>query len=109
MLQITAIGFLGNDATVTEKPEQSVINFSIAHTRKWKNAKGEPQEKTTWIQCNYWVKKTDIVNYLKKGTMVVVQGEPSTYYYIGKDDRPQTVLQCNCETVQLLSSKNEGK
>jgi hypothetical protein len=37
MLQIQAIGYLGKDAIISNKNGKSVINFSIAHTEKFKN------------------------------------------------------------------------
>lgn len=102
MLQMTAIGYIGKAATVSEKPEISVINFSVGINKKFKDAKGNTQEKATWVACSYWVKSTALAQYLKPGTLVMIQGEPSNYFYHDKQGQPKVVLQCNCYTVQLL-------
>lgn len=76
MIKLQVIGHLGKDALVNLANGKSVINFSVAHTEKYKNAQGQPQEKTTWVECAYWTDRTAIAPYLKKGTQVYVEGQP---------------------------------
>ena len=44
------IGHLGRDPEMRYTPSGvPVTSFSVATTRKWTNANGEQQEKTTWL------------------------------------------------------------
>ena len=68
MIRISVIGRLGQDATVNNVNGKTVINFSMAYSEKFKNQQGEDVDKTTWVSCAYWTDKTNVSNYLKKGT-----------------------------------------
>ena len=72
MIKTQVIGHLGKDAVVTSVLGKTVINFSVAHTEKFKDASGAVKEKTTWVDCSNWTDKTAIAPYLKKGTQVYV-------------------------------------
>ena len=66
MIRISVIGRLGQDATVNNVNEKTVINFSMAYSEKFKNQQGQDVDKTTWVSCAYWTDKTNVANYLKK-------------------------------------------
>ena len=70
MLKISLIGRLGQDAMVNTVNGKTVINFSVAHSEKFKNQQGEDVDKTTWVSCAYWTDKSNVSNYLKKGTLI---------------------------------------
>lgn len=109
MLKLEAIGHLGKDAEQKTLPSgKTVINFSIAHTDRWKDNQGQQQEKTTWIECAYWTEKTKIMEYLKKGKQVYVEGTPEvrTWESNGKSGAGITV---RIREIQLLGVGGEGK
>ena len=54
MLKLQLIGNLGQDAVVNNVGGKNVINFSVAHTEKYKNSEGTEVSKTTWVSCAYW-------------------------------------------------------
>lgn len=99
------IGRIGKDATVTSVNGRSVINFSLAHSEKYKDASGVQQEKTIWVECSYWVDRTGIAAYLKKGTMVYVEGQPEVKTYTRQDRSTGASLSVRVFSVQLLGSK----
>lgn len=70
------IGHLGRDAEVNMHGSEVVINFSVAHTDKYKDDRGTPIQKATWVSCSWWTDKQAIVQYLKKGQMVWIEGFP---------------------------------
>ena len=107
MIKLTAIGHLGKDATLKEVGGQNVINFSVAHSEKYKNSQGEAVEKTTWIDCSYWTSKTGISPYLKKGTQVYVEGTPEVRLWETKDGKQGASLGLRVYSVQLLSGNGE--
>lgn len=103
MLRLQLIGHLGQDATVNTVNGKSVINFNIADSEKYKNSEGVEVEKTTWVSCAYWTDKLNVSNYLKKGTLVFVEGKPDVKTY-QKDNQIIPQLTLRISYLQLLSS-----
>lgn len=98
------IGHLGKDATVNNFSGKSVINFSICHTEKYKNAQGEQMEKSTWVECAKWGDKTAVAQYLKKGGQVYVEGTPELNLFTRADGSAGASLKLSVLSLQLLSS-----
>jgi single-strand DNA-binding protein len=109
MLKIQLIGRLGQDSIVNDVNGKKVVNFSVAHTEKYKNNQGGEVNKTTWVSCAYWTDKLNIANYLKKGTSVYVEGKPEVKTYTDKNSGnilPQ--LSMRVSSIQLLASQNSN-
>jgi single-strand DNA-binding protein len=106
MIKLQIIGNLGKDATTNNVNGKNVINFSVAHTEKFKDNTGAQREKTIWVECSYWTDKTGIVPYLKKGQQVYVEGTPEvrTYESNGKSGASLTA---RVISVQLLGGKSQ--
>jgi len=102
---MTAIGHLGKDAEIKQYGTESVINFSIAHSDKWMD-NGIKKERTTWVSCSWWVEKTTIAQYLRKGTQVYVEGIPEAKVWKKKEGDPQPFLNIRVFSLQLLGSAN---
>jgi single-strand DNA-binding protein len=100
------IGNLGADATVRQLDGSTrcAISFNVAVTEKWKNQRGEQQEKTSWVACTLWreADKTGIAQYLRKGQMVLVEGQPSARPYVTKENYPAASLDVTVQDVQLI-------
>ena len=109
MLKLIAIGHLGKDCITNTVNGKSVINFSIAHTEKFKDAQGSQKEKTTWVECAYWTDRTAVAPYLKKGTQVYVEGTPEVRTYPKNDGTTGTSLSLRVMTVQLLGGRTDGQ
>ena len=108
MLQTEAIGYLGQDATVQSTNGKTVINFSIAHSEKWKDQQGVLHEKTTWLNCSMW-ERPNLAPHLKKGTQVWVSGTPSVSAYASKaDGKPMADLRLTVNRLELLGAKKEN-
>lgn len=108
MLKAFVIGHLGKDATVNQVNGKAVINFSVAHSEKFKDAAGQAQTRTTWVECSYWTDRTAIAPYLLKGTQVFVEGQPNVDTYKNRDQVTMAAFRLRVEKVQLLGSKNES-
>lgn len=100
------IGHLGKDAQVSIVNGKTVVNFSAAHTEKFKDAQGVQKDKTTWVDCSWWTEKSSIAMYMKKGTLVYVEGQPNVRSYTNQNGQQGAVLVLRVSNVQLLSSKN---
>jgi len=108
MLKLLAIGHLGKDATVNSVNGRNVINFTVAHSEKYKDAQGAQIDKTTWVDCAYWTDKTAIAPYLKKGTQVYAEGVPDIRTYTTQDGRNGATLVLRVQNIQLMGAKNEN-
>jgi single-strand DNA-binding protein len=109
MIKLQIIGNLGKDALVNNVNGKNVINFTVAHTEKYKDAQGNQKDKTTWVDCAYWTDRTAVAPYLKKGTQVFVEGQPDVRSYTTQDGRNGASLVLRVASVQLLGGKsNDG-
>lgn len=108
MIKMQVIGRLGKDCTVNTVNGKNVMNFTVAHSEKYKDSQGNLQEKTTWVDCAYWNDRTAVAQYLTKGTQVFVEGQPEARSFQRNDGTPGASLSLRVREVQLLGSKNEG-
>lgn len=106
MIKLQVIGNLGKDAVVNNVNGKNVINFTVAHTERYKDAQGIQKDRTTWVDCAYWTDRTAIAPYLKKGTQVFVEGNPDVRSYTTQDGRNGATLTLRVVSVQLLGQKN---
>jgi len=108
MIKLQIVGNLGKDCIVNEVNGKKVINFSVAHTERFKDAQGNQQERTTWVECAYWTDRTAVAEYLKKGKMVYAEGAPSADPYQNKEGQPAATLRMRVQTIQLLGGGNDN-
>ncbi len=108
MIKMQVIGNLGKDCVVNTVNGKNVINFTVAHTEKYKDNSGNNQEKTTWVDCAYWTDRTAVAPYLTKGTQVYVEGTPEVRSFQRNDGTAGASLSMRIREVQLLGRKGEG-
>ena len=109
MIKLQIIGNLGKDCIVKEINGKHVINFSVAHTERFKDAQGNQKERTTWVECAYWTDRTAIAPYLVKGTSVYAEGSPEADPYTNKEGQPAATLRMRVRNIQLLGGNKEGQ
>ena len=107
MINLSVIGHLGQDATVGNVNGKTVINFTLAHSEKFKNKDGVEETNTIWISCAYWTDKTNLAPYLKKGTQIYLEGKPEAKIYTNKNNQSIPQLHVRITFVQLLSKPQE--
>lgn len=108
MIKLQVIGNLGKDCVLNNVNGKNVINFSVAHTERFKDAQGQQRDKTIWVECAYWTERTGIAPYLKKGTQVYVEGQPEVRTYQTQDGKQGASLTVRVASVQLLGARPEG-
>ncbi len=96
------IGRIGKDATENTVKDKRVANFSVAVSKKING-----QEQTTWFDVALWGKE-GVYPYLKKGTLVYVEGEVSLNLYHKNDGTTGGSLRINAFQVELLGGKESG-
>ncbi len=104
MIKLQIIGNLGKDCIVKEVNGKNVINFSVAHSERYKDSQGNQKERTTWVECAYWTDKTAVAQYLTKGRTVYAEGTPEADPYTNKEGQPAATLRMRVQTVQLLGN-----
>ncbi len=108
MIKMQVIGNLGKDCIVNTVNGKNVINFTVAHTEKYRDSQGNNQEKTTWVDCAYWTDKTAISPYLLKGKQVYVEGLPEVRSFQRNDGTAGATLSLRVQQVQLLGGKGDS-
>ena len=121
--QLSIIGFLGRDAE--KKPltnGATVVKFSVATKRSWKDNNNEWQEKTQWHQvvC-YGDGFAALAERLVSGAHVFVQGELTSRDYdrriqvkIPNSKKTvdhvvkQTVVELKADTIRILDRSSNG-
>ena len=109
MIKLQTIGHLGRDAVVNNVNGKPVINFSVAHTTSYTDNAGQKKEVTMWVDCSYWTERTNVAQYLKKGTQVYVEGSPAVGTYDNAQGAKIPQLRLRVASIQLLSSGNKNE
>ena len=82
--KVILLGRVGSDPEVkVSTREEKFAGFSLATSERFKNKSGEWQEKTQWHRLICWdpnIAKT-IEQYVKKGTMLYIEGQIETRQY----------------------------
>ena len=102
------IGRLGKDCVVNTVNGKNVINFSVAHSEKYRDSQGNNQEKTVWVDCAYWTDRTAVAPYLQKGQQVFVEGTPEVRSFTRNDGTAGASLSMRVREVQLLGGKGDN-
>ena len=84
--KVTLIGRLGRDPETRYMPNgDTVCNFSVATDESWKDAQGNRQERTEWHNITMYRRLAEIAaQYLKKGSLVYIEGRIQSRKYTGK-------------------------
>jgi single-strand DNA-binding protein len=108
MIKLQVIGNLGKDCVVNTVNGKNVINFTVAHTEKYRDSQGNNQEKTTWVDCAYWTDRTAISPYLLKGQQVYVEGTPEARSFQRNDGTPGSSLSLRVREIQLIGGRRDN-
>lgn len=108
---VTIIGRLGGDPSMRYTSSGvAVTSFSVATSRKWTDAAGAAQERTTWFKVSAWRKLAETCNqYLHKGQLVMVEGEIDASAWTGQDGTAKATLELTARTVKFLSKSGEAQ
>jgi single-strand DNA-binding protein len=100
---VTVSGNLTRDAQVRVTPNGvSVASLSIATTESWKDANGEWQERTHFVDITLWREMADAVSSLTKGTPVLVTGRVVTDSWTDKDGSKRNAVKIEADRLEVL-------
>jgi len=106
MLKLILNGTVGKDAEVKAAGQRKAINFDVAVSMDYKNAKGEKIERTEWVRAVIWKSEkqsTKISDFLKKGQKVLIEGTPTSEGYQSKDGIVKSSMHVNVKELELLN------
>ena len=106
--KVILIGNLGRDPETRFLPSGSAVaNISVATTDTWKDkTSGEKKEATEWHRVVFFGRLSEIVvDYLKKGSQVYVEGRLQTRKY-EKDGQDHYSTEIIADTMKMLGSRS---
>jgi len=114
--RLVLVGNLGRDPEMRYTPNgTAVTSLSVATSRKYTTADGQPKEETVWFRVSVWGKQAEPCNqYLAKGSKVLVEGNlvgdenGGPRIWTDKEGKPRASFEVRAYTVRFLSSKRES-
>lgn len=106
------IGNIGKDPEIkTTQGGRKRAAFSLATSRKYRDANGETREQTDWHNVVAWGKSADIIEQLgvRKGTTLYVEGSISYRSWDDQNGQKRYATDINLDTFQLLTPRNGGQ
>lgn len=108
--RLIVIGHVGRDPKLRQVGDSQVANFSLAVTDKWTDrTTGEQVETTNWYNCAVWNKQAEtIMEYVKKGNAIMLEGKPTARAYLGSDGEPKASLDMKVFSFTFLGGGNDS-
>ncbi len=109
--KIQFIGHLGRDPEVRyTQSGLAVCNFPVASSEKWTDKHtGEKVEETEWLRCSAFDRLAEICGeYLKKGSLVYVEGKLKTRKYTDKDGIERYSTECAVREMKMLGGRPDN-
>lgn len=109
--RVTLIGNLGNDPDCKfTQGGMAITRISLATTSVRKDKDGNQVERTEWHRVVFFGKLGEIAGeYLRKGSMVYVEGSLKYDKYTGQDGVEKYSTDIIANEMQMLGGKQEGQ
>ena len=107
--RVQLIGYLGKDPESRFTPTgKKVTHFSVAISNRWKSKEGDAREYTEWVNIEAWGRLGEVSQeYLKKGSLVFLEGRLKTEKYEDKDNETKYFTKVVALSVQFLDKKDK--
>ena len=100
--RFTGIGYASSDPEIREPQGKKNASFRIGITEKYKDASGQYQEKTEWVNVVAWGRTADVVEKIvTKGATVYVEGKVQTRQWEDRQGNKRYVTEINASNVQV--------
>ncbi len=109
MNKITLIGRVGREAQMRYTMNGTAIAmFSVATNQSFKTKNGQYRDETDWHKVIAWKRLAEVCGeYLRKGTLVCVEGQMKTRIFEDRDGRKKFVTEVIADSMQMLDSKTK--
>jgi single-strand DNA-binding protein len=106
-------GNIGADAeTKPTANGKQMVTFNVAIDKSYKDAQGNKVAKTKWVSCVRFIdqgKTWGVLPYLKKGTKVLIEGEPEARAWMNATSGDaQAALNVNVRDLELVGSPTQA-
>lgn len=86
-----------------------ILRFSIAVNRRKRTADGSFEDEANFFDCTLFGKSAQtMVNYLKKGRQVAIQGELRQDRWNGQDGQARTRVEIFVNSLSLVGGRPDG-
>ncbi len=106
--KVVLLGRLGKDPVIKHFSDNNAIaEFSLATTENYKDKEGKWVELTDWHNIKLpskWMAES-AEKYLKKGSLVFIEGKIKTRSYDDKDGNKKYITEIVAETLRRLDKK----
>lgn len=105
--RVFLLGNLGKDAESRQiTDDRAVVTFTLATSEVRRSSTGETREDTTWHNVCYWTKPgAKIVEFLRKGTLVFIEGSINNRQYEDQSGNKRFVTEIRASNIQLVGPK----
>lgn len=107
--RVVLVGRLTKDPDLRYTPSGvAVANFTLAVNRPFTNQQGNRE--ADFINCVVWRRPAEnLANYMKKGSMVGVDGRLQTRNFEGQDGKMVYMTEVVADSVQFLETKSSNQ
>lgn len=108
--KVTLVGNLGQDPELRHTGSgTAVCNMRLATNESYKDSNGKTVDKTEWHSVVAWSRLAEICGeYLKKGTLVYIEGSLQTRKFEDKDGNEKFVTEIKAREMQILSGRGDN-
>ena len=108
--KVILIGRLGKDPETRYMPNgEAVTNVTLATSENWKDKSGVKQEKTEWHNVVFYRRLAEVAGeYLKKGSMIYVEGKLQTRKWQTKEGQDRYTTEIIANEMTMLGGKSSG-
>ena len=108
--KVILVGRLGKDPETRYMTNgEAMTNVTLATSENWKDKSGEKQEKTEWHNLTFYRRLAEVAGeYLKKGSMIYVEGKIQTRKWQDKEGKDRYTTDIIVNEMQMLGSKSSG-
>ena len=105
------VGNIGKDPVVRNFANGKVVQFSVATSKKYRDASGEMKEETAWHNIRIAGKSAESFEKcgVKKGTPIYLEGEISYRTWNDNAGIRHDMTEIVCFTFQLLGSRQQAQ
>jgi len=109
--RIILLGNLTRDIDLRYTTSGTAIGkVGIATNRRFKNAQGEMQDETMFIDLTFFGRTAEIANqYLRKGSKILVEGRLVLEQWTAQDGTRRSKHSVSVENMQMLDSRQESQ
>ncbi|HLP50453.1 MAG TPA: single-stranded DNA-binding protein [Chitinophagales bacterium] len=109
--KVFLIGRLGKDPVIKHfSNDNAIAEFTLATDDSYKDKQGNKVEQTDWHNIKIPTRKLAEVaeKYLRKGSLIHVEGKIKTRSYDDKDGNKKYITEIVAETFKMLDSKKDS-